>query len=107
MELPYNIVFSVQESTATADGLGGQTETWSAVSGLGEVNGRRRLLSGNEIIANEKRGYNSTHRFYCDYTSSITEGQRIVYGGEYYSIKFVDNPHNENEFLQIDVLKTK
>jgi SPP1 family predicted phage head-tail adaptor len=105
MELPYNIVFSVENYSSTADGLGGQTNpVWTLVC---EVNGRRRLLSGNEIIANEKRGYNSTHRFYCDYTSSITEGQRIVYGGEYYSIKFVDNPHNENEFLQIDVLKTK
>ena len=108
MDLPYNIVFSVESYTATADGLGGQTETWSTVSGLGTVSGRMRLLSANEIIQNEKRGYNSSHRFYCAYVSSITAGQRIYYGGEYYKVVAPpDNPHEMSEFLQIDTLKKK
>jgi SPP1 family predicted phage head-tail adaptor len=104
----YDITFSVQSTTATPDSYGTQTEGWSNVAGLSEVKGHMRRLSANEIIQNEKRGYNSTHRFYCNYTSSITAGMRIVYSGSNYKIVAPpDNPHEQNEFLQIDTLKSQ
>jgi SPP1 family predicted phage head-tail adaptor len=90
----YDITFAVQVMAATPDQYGTQTEAWNNVAGLSEVKGHMRRLSANEIIQNDKRGYNSTHRFYCNYTASITAGMRIVYNGENYKIVAPpDNPH--------------
>ena len=105
MELPLNILITFQEKSGSSDSMGGESETWSNVTALTNINARMRLLSGDEIIENDKRGFKSSHRAYCDYNSSITKSLRVVYNSEYYTIKFIDNPHNENEFLQIDVLK--
>lgn len=67
------------------------------------VSGRMRPLSGNEMIKNEKMGYTTTHRFYCDVVEiqpmdSIYDSVKNIT----YAIKLIVNPMEMNEFLQIE-----
>ncbi|PKM75033.1 MAG: hypothetical protein CVU92_03405 [Firmicutes bacterium HGW-Firmicutes-17] len=73
------------------------------VSTVASVSGRMRPLSGNEMIKNEKMGYTTTHRFYCD----VVEIQPMdsIYDSvknKTYEIKLIVNPMEMDEFLQIE-----
>jgi len=66
------------------------------------ISGRIRLLSGDEKITNEKENWTTTHRFYCDASNTLNRGDVIVKDGKTYDIKVIDNPHELDEFLQVD-----
>ena len=65
------------------------------------TSGRLRPLTGNEIYQNEKRNLRSTHRFYCGIIDIQVEDY-ILFGGKYYAVKYIKNPMEANEFLQVD-----
>lgn len=76
------------------------TETFSDLS---EVNGRMRPLTGNEVLANEKLGLKTSHRFYCDVIDA-EERDRIYDSNKIktYDIKFVKNPMEMDHHFEID-----
>lgn len=89
--------FTVKRSVQTnVNGIA--TETFSD---LAEVSGRMRALTGNEILANERRGLKTSHRFYCD-VIDIEIRDRIVNGSNTFDVKFVKNPMEMNHHLEID-----
>lgn len=67
------------------------------------ITGRLRPLTGNEILANERIGLKTSHRFYCD-VISVIETDRIYdsSSSKSYDIKFIKNPMGMNHHLEID-----
>lgn len=89
----------IQRKTSTKNGIGGQTESW--VNHL-TLKGRLRLLNGDKKVSGNKKTIDATHRWYCDVVD-ILETDRLIVKGKTYLIKFIDNPHDLNRFLQLDV----
>ena len=67
-----------------------------------EIAGRMRPLSGNEMVTNEKLGYKSSHRFYCDIAEINNTHILRDPDGRIYDIKYVKNPMEMNHHLEID-----
>ena len=87
---------TLQTVTKTVDSLGGYSESWTDST---TVKGVLTNTSGYErmIGAGKERVY-STHKFFCDYNSNITEGKRFKSGDRVFDIKFVLNPADTNRW---------
>jgi len=83
---------TLQTVTKTVDDLGGYTETWADSA---TIKGVLTNTSGYErmVGAGKERVY-STHKFFCDYNSSVSVGKRFKLGSRIFDIKFVLNPAN-------------
>lgn len=97
--------YEVQRVTKIDDGAGSYTEQRNKVN---DTNGRMRPLSGNEILANEKLNLVTSHRFYCP-IQDVTEGDYIydTVKDKFYEVKFVKNPMEMDDHLEIDCLFKK
>lgn len=104
MNIPKTITFAVQEIVKMADGQGGYMNTWTNISGLESVSGHHRQLSMVEIAANEKMGFKTSDRFYCDYIPVMLKTNQIVFNDQVHKIQNLNNPHDLNMFLEIDTL---
>lgn len=92
--------FKVKRQTLQNDGGGVFTPVFTDYS---NVKGRLRPLTGNEILANDRIGLKTTHRFYCDVINVIVT-DRIFdsVSSSSYDIKFIKNPMQMNHHLEID-----
>jgi head-tail adaptor len=61
-----------------------------------------RPLGGEERYAADKKTVFSTHRLYCE-PVGITEGNRVVAGGNTYDVKWVHNVMNWGEHYAVDL----
>ncbi len=95
----FKLEFEILTPTEINDG-GILTKTYSVAL---TVPGLMRQLNGNEVFANEKLGYKSTHRFYCDVdTIDIMQLIKHTPSGKYYEIRNIKNPMEFNHHLEID-----
>jgi SPP1 family predicted phage head-tail adaptor len=88
---------TIQRATIITGGYTGDTTTWSTHL---NVKCCVENLSGEEIIAAEKKGIQATHRIFCN-VADIQEKDRALINSKYYQITLVDNPMNMNKFLEI------
>jgi len=96
----YRSGFTIKRATLLNDGGGVMVKTFIDFA---STDGRMRPLTGNEILANEKIGLKTSHRFYCAVNNAI-EADRI-YDSVYqktYEIKFIKNPMEMDDHLEID-----
>ena len=94
--------FATQRKTDAVDSGGAENDIWA--TNLTDLEGCLRELSAKEIVANGQRGVVSSHRFYCDYATDITSEDKLIFDSKTYDVKTVDNPHNIDHFLEVDVL---
>lgn len=96
----YKSGFTIKRVTNVDDGAGSYTEQ---LSDLVSTNGRMRPLNGNEILANEKLNYRTTHRFYCPVTD-IKPDDKIydTTSEKYYEVKSIKNPMEMDSHLEVD-----
>jgi hypothetical protein len=93
--------FQVKRPTRTPDNKGSWTETTSTVV---TTEGRLRQLTSNEILANEKIGIVSTHRFYCP-VIDVRALDYIYDSNTLKTYKVTGTPNNVmnmDRFLQVD-----
>lgn len=96
----YKSGFTVKRVTNVDDGAGSFTEQ---LSDLVSTYGKMRPLSGNEILANDKLNYRTTHRFYCPVIDIKPEDKIYDSTSEkYYEVKSIKNPMEMNVHLEID-----
>ena len=91
----------VTKRPSTINSGGIATVTLTDVS---EISGRMRDLSGYEVVTNEKKGYTTTHRFYCAASVDINE-KDILYDSnndKYYEVSVVRNPMQMDKHLEVD-----
>lgn len=93
--------FQIKTDTKTIDAGGAVIHTWSNGA---TFNGHIRKLSSSEIIDNAKRGVSSSHRLYCSASTSLTKLNRVTFDSKEYHVTHVDNVHELDEFLQVELL---
>ena len=98
----YNSGYIIKRPTNVSDGAGSTTPGLTVVC---TTDGRMRQLNGNEVIANDKLGQQTSHRFYCPIID-LKFLDRILNptDNKYYEVRLVNNPWDANEFLQADCI---
>ena len=96
----YKPGFTIKRPITSLDSGGSPVLTFSDFL---PTSGRMRPLTGNEILANEKLGLETSHRFYCAVIDA-EEKDRIYDSSteKTYEIKFVKNPMETDDHLEID-----
>ncbi len=82
---PYTLVYA-------DDGVGGQTETWTAGTAF---KGRLSILSAVERMGADKTTVFASHKLYCDPSVSLTTNGRIALSTRTFEIKTIQLPSNE------------
>lgn len=93
-----------QRETKTADGSGGFTKAWVAISGA-QTRAHVKAMSGGERWASERTEAQSSHKVTCRYFSGLTEKDRVEIGGRAHNITFIDNVEEANKWLVITVMR--
>ena len=96
----YNNTFIVKTPTWAND-HGSTTQTLS--DGI-SFSGRIRLLNAFESKEYGKERVLSTHRLYCDTSNTISATSEITdKNGFVYDVLFINNPHEMDEFYQVEL----
>lgn len=90
-----------ERMTRTADGYGGATETWAAISGAPTF-AAVRSMSGNERYTSARLEARSTVRVVVRFFAGLTEVDRVQVAGRPCQIRFINNVDFANEWLEID-----
>ena len=96
---------AIQESTDTADGAGGFTSSWSAISGMSSVPAAIWPLSSKESLDSMKLELQVTHKIRIRYRSGITAKNRILFGTRIFNIISLTNHDERNKTW--DILATE
>ncbi len=91
-----------QRMTRTADGAGGQTQTWATVSGA-PTRAYVRVASGNERFSHDRVEAVVKLKLTTRYNASITEADRVLIRGRAHNIKLLNNIEFRNQWLEISV----
>lgn len=91
-----------QRLTRVADGAGGATETWAAISGASSK-AFVKALSGYERYASDRTEARASYRAVVRYFTGLTAADRVLIDGIAYNIQFIDNLEFRNMWLQIDL----
>lgn len=96
----YKTGFIIKRPIVTIDSGGSLIETFSDFI---FTSGRMRPLSGNEVLANEKLGLVTSHRFYCA-VIDVEVKDRIYNSNtdDTYEIEFIKDPMEMGDHLEID-----
>ena len=93
---------AIQEQSATSDGMGGQSLSWSNVSGMATVPAAIWPVSSKERIESLKLELQITHKIRIRYRSGITSKNRLVFGSRIFNIISILNHDEKN--IQLDLL---
>ena len=102
----FNTTMTVQQIVKTRDAGGTWTETFSNVAT--GVPCRVRAKTGMEAVIQGKLSQEITHRVYCHPLSVTLLAQKyrlVIASGLVLDIVFPNDPHEEQEFLQIDCVE--
>lgn len=91
-----------QRMTRTADGAGGQTQTWATISGA-PTRAHVRMASGSERFAHDRVEATVKLKLTTRYTSALTEADRVLIRGKAHNIRVLNNLEFRNEWLEIGV----
>ena len=86
----------IKRLTTTIGTFGNTVTSWDDLT---TIQGYIRTLNGNERVSTDKVTVYSTHKMYC-YITDIIEADRIVYKGNLYDVKLIDD---KREFYQVDL----
>ncbi len=92
---------SFQRRSLTSDGAGGQSETWTAISGA-PTRAHVNPLSGRERFTSDRIEATLRVRVLVRYSTAITEGDRVLIRGQAHQIRFINNLEFADRWLQID-----
>ena len=88
----------VQRESRTGGGYLGDTVTWATHLTL---NGSIQNLSGTDRIQAQKLGVQATDRLYINESLDIIVEDRVLFGGVYYQVTYVDDVVNIGAHLKI------
>lgn len=91
-----------ERATKTANGSGGYTEAWGAISGS-QSRAYVKAMSGSERYASDRVEATARYRVVCRYFSGLLESDSIVINSRRHNIRFIDNIEYADKWLSIDV----
>jgi SPP1 family predicted phage head-tail adaptor len=80
---------TIVRRSVAADGLGGQTETWTTLAS--GVACRLAPMSYRERVAAQQFGGDETWHLTLPYGQDVTAADRVIYGGVTYEVKAVES----------------
>lgn len=90
-----------QSQTKTADGMGGFSVVWAAISAPATVWAGIWPVSANEQVQANATTMTISHRIRIRYLPGIKGHYRIKFGTRYFSIVSIINPNERGEWLDI------
>jgi SPP1 family predicted phage head-tail adaptor len=93
---------SFQRKTQVADGAGGWTETWAAISNT-PTRAFVKAMSGNERFLSMRVDAIAKWKVVTRYFAGLVEGDRILIEGRTANIRFINNVEYKNRWLEIEV----
>ena len=100
IECTFNKTMTVTRLSVSQDAIGGESYSTSSTA---TAKCRIRQLSKDENTIQGRETIDSTHRIYCAASVDVEENDEITIGSDTFDVRGVDNPHELDEFLQIDV----
>ena len=100
-------IVAIQEQTEVADGMGGASLTWAAVSGMASVPAAIWPLKATERLDAMKLEMKVTHRIRIRHRSGITAKMRIYWSNKVrtFNIISIINPDERN--IMLDMICTE
>lgn len=95
-------IVNILEAVKTPNGLGGNAKSWNTVL---TCQGYLDKLSGEEVVANHKKGIKATHILIVFGVVNVNVMNKCEIDGVTYEITDVDNPLNMNHHLEIMLLE--
>ena len=95
-------VVEFQRKTRTADGAGGFTDAWAAISGA-PTRAMVKAMSGRERWASDRVEASANYRVVVRYFAGLTEVDRVEVRGRPGQIRFINNVDFDDRWLEIDV----
>ena len=92
----------VQRNTPVDDEAGGYDESWATIE---TIYCKIKQKSGNEAFQQQNIRAISTHSFWTRYGSSVVEEDRLLYRGDFYNVRNVENIDERDMWLKIDAEK--
>lgn len=99
-----NNTFQLARIRRTSNGQGGWAIDYVA---NGEVLGRLRPASGQEILAAQQEGWSLSHILYVVAGADIERGDRVTGGGQEVYVAGVREPSTAHEHYEIDCSNTQ
>lgn len=100
--------WTVLKNTESVDSSSTVVDSWSTDTSIGTsgvITAHFRNLSLNEIKQNESNEIVVDSRLYTENSGLTTKHRLKNSSNQIYNIMAVDNPHNLNEFYQVDLLR--
>jgi SPP1 family predicted phage head-tail adaptor len=92
------VIYYVTESISTI------TKEIIHTESTGEtMRARVRPLTQFEIMKNNKRGLETSHRVYCDWSTLFNAKDKMVYDGNTYEIVGILDPSHTHQFMEMDI----
>ena len=94
---------AIQERTETSDGMGGSTEAWTDVAGMGSVPAAIWPMRGVERLDAMKLEFKEPRKIRIRYRSGIDTANRIYWSdkGKTFNIVSINNPDERNIYLEM------
>jgi len=90
-----------QAETRTVDNMGGATEAWADVATNPTVWAHVRPARGAEELSAQRVDAAAMYVFMVRNRSDIVEGNRILWRGDYYNIRFIERRGERPLYLYI------
>lgn len=95
---------AVQNTTATRDAAGGQTDTYSTDTTVwAAVN----PLRGQELINAQQVQMEITHKITMRHTTHVIDTTRILFDSRSFEVTEIIDPYERNQFLELMCKETK
>ena len=88
----------IERNTPINNGMGGFIDNWQVHLNIDAL---IRPLSGKEQLTADKKTLHADHKMYCDVLDILETDRVIDENGNIYDIKFVANPMNFGNHLEI------
>lgn len=95
-------VVSFERMTLVSDGAGGQTQTWTAISGA-PTRAHVKAVSGSERFNFNRINADIRYKITCRYSSALRESDSVVFRGIRHNIRFIDNVEMADKWLEMAV----
>lgn len=93
-------VVDIEDSTAVADGSGGQTITWAAT--YSNVSAQVKPVRGNETEVMGREATVQTYLVKIRNGHTITTRSRLKWGSEYLNIRSIENRDMRRRFVTME-----
>lgn len=96
--------FTIEESTPTDDGRGGQTDVWTTFA---TITGFVTPEKGSESLKDDRVDTNQMYKFAFQHIDGVTTEMRVNYNGDLFNITSVESIKDQDIWINVMGNKNK